>query len=231
MRPRWDASVYYEPPVLHSYNPHSLPRKSALKRRAQFSYSPHFDESPLDMYHRNHASIHPLLASSDTPALVWDVSTSPKRIVPRDLSYEHRYRALSESATDTPCRSLEVVHKDGLWEGSFPVRSRYAPYHFSQPSEFVTVGDVVYSLYDSFRKPVIRSEYDRLCASFPHLKDGVLNAYWDRCMFGRSEEEADKEINRGIRVVDLFMGSLTWVGLTFGRNSRELRLHVRPGRP
>lgn len=137
----------------------------------------------------------------------------------------------SESATDTPFRSIDIIHKDGLWEGTFPVRAGYAPRHFCQSRGHVTVGDVLYTLYDVLRKPLGRTDYDRLCAKYPHLKDGVVHAYWDRCRHGRSREEEDREIQRGIRLVDLFMGSLTWVGLTFGQNSREFRLHVRPGRP
>jgi len=231
MRPRWDPSVSYEPTVLHRYNPHSQPRKPALKRPARFSFSPHFNESPLHDFSRSHASIHPFLASTDRPALIWDISVNPERIVP---SYSFRgdwYRMMSEPATETPHTSLDVVHKDGMWQAAFNARAGYAPPHFSRPSTYVTVGDVLYTLYDRFRRPVRNEDYDRVCTKFKHLKDGVLHAYWDRCQYGRTTQEAQQEINQGIRVVDLFMGSLTWVGLTCGSSSRELRLHVRPGRP
>ncbi|TCD65113.1 hypothetical protein EIP91_003087 [Steccherinum ochraceum] len=230
-RPRWDPSVSYEPSKLHSYNPHSRPRKSALKRPAHWAFSPHFNESPLRGFPKSHSTIHPFLACSDTPTILWDISTNPERIAPPHLYHWEVFRLLSESATDTPVRSLEIVHKDGLWEANFVVRAGDAPPHFCASRSFVTAGDVLYTLYHQFQKRIDRANYERMCAKFPHLKDGVVAAYWERCQHGRTREGAMEEINQGIRIVDLFMGSLTWVGLTFGRNERELRLHVRPGRP
>ncbi|THH18308.1 hypothetical protein EUX98_g8980 [Antrodiella citrinella] len=231
MRPRWDTSVSYEPTILHHYNPHSQPRKPALKQPARFHISPHFNESPLHGVPQSHASVHPFLASTDRPALIWDISSHPSHIAPAHPFAGDWYRAMSEPATSTPHTTLEVVHKDGMWQAAFHARAGYAPPHFSRPGAHVTVGDVLYTLYDRFRRPVHADEYERVCTKFKHLKDGVLHAYWDRCALGRSEEGAREEVNKGIRVVDLFMGSLTWVGLTCGSSSRELRLHVRPGRP
>ncbi|KAH8104560.1 hypothetical protein BXZ70DRAFT_595424 [Cristinia sonorae] len=225
---RLSPYVLYEPTTVHHYNPNSLPRKSALKRHSQFSVSPHFYEKELPPCH---SSIHHLLASSDRPALLWDISTRPENIV---LPYSRGGDArllLSEPATDTPSPKVELVYQDALWRTRFTVHAGDARHGFSKRKSFVTVGDILYSLYDQFRKPVYSNYYDELFRRAPHLKRGVEDAHRDRCRHGNSIEREQRELKAGLRLVDLFMGSLTWVGLTYGESFYELRLHVRPGRP
>ncbi|KAF8233136.1 hypothetical protein L208DRAFT_1396184 [Tricholoma matsutake] len=144
--------------------------------------------------------LHTLLQFSHSPILNWDLTLQPSTI-----STHHRglsRKVLAEPATSPPLGTLSVHSPYMLW--SMKVS---ASHH-----GFVTVGDVLDTIYSKLRVNVAPQEFHAL----PSRKDAqrVTVAYEQRYRCMHSSKEHDSEKRGGVKRVDFLMGHTTFTGLS-----------------
>ena len=160
------------------------------------------------------AAIHPLLAVSKTPSLIYDMSRHISSLHPSHPSLSpHR---LAEQATEPPMTSLVIVCHHLPWQ--IDVRAR-------QQNGYITVADVMDGLYRALRLNVTEGEYKLLPLSHD-MKHQVNKAYEQRYRRA-SFVEYGYEKAQGLRRVDFLGGKNTFLGLSSTREgARVWRLNV-----
>lgn len=170
-------------------------------------------------------SLHPLLAVSgfahtNSQPFVWNIAVHPNELHPQTSlksqpGYPIPLATLHLPATAPPAAQLVITC------ALLPFEIVVTPgTTFRQP--FVTVGDVLLELFAQLRRQVSQDEYNRLA---PHIKRNIDSAFFKRCE--RLREGRAEEQKRGVRRVDLLMGSLLFAGLEMRSNGTAV-LHVRP---
>jgi len=98
------------------------------------------------------------------------------------------------------------------------------PIHSSpHPDPFVTVADVLKTLYTALRLAVTPAEYDALPSR--EAKFRVVAAYENRCR--KSGNAYDEEKRKGVKRIDFLMGRNMFAGLTAISGQRDTwLLHV-----
>ena len=152
--------------------------------------------------------IHFLLAYTpySDPALVWDLSIPP----PHALNLEGQNaqisrKALFEPATSPPLESLFITHPYLKWNIEVLPQE-------SGPGAFVSVGDVVDTLYRELRLAIHPIEYAEL--SEGDMRSEVDNTYYQRCGRIIRPEARMMEQKKGIKRVDLLLGRTRFLGLS-----------------
>jgi len=144
--------------------------------------------------------LHTLLQFSHSPLLHWDLTFHPSTI-----STHHRglsRHALAEPATSPPL-------------GRLSLRSPHLPWIIKvSPSHggFVTVGDVLETIYSTLRVNVTSKEFH----SLPSQRDErrVTAAYEQRYRRLHSSKEHDSEKRGGVKRIDFLMGHTAFTGLS-----------------
>lgn len=143
--------------------------------------------------------IHPLLESSCTPVLNFDLRQSPTTIT----SNKQRIlrKTLYEPATAPPLQSLTIIIPDLPWTITVNASRGY-----------VTVQDVLDELYYSLRKNISAQEFHVLPNDQARWR--VTMAYEQRYRRITSPREYDDEKRRGVTRVDFLMGRNKFAGLS-----------------
>jgi hypothetical protein len=82
----------------------------------------------------------------------------------------------------------------------------------SQPTGYVSVIDVLTSVYTSLRLAVRRAEYDTLPSG--DMRQKVDDAYFVRCRLLADEDERKLEALKGVKRVDFLVGKTRFLGLS-----------------
>ncbi|RPD52693.1 hypothetical protein L226DRAFT_474013 [Lentinus tigrinus ALCF2SS1-7] len=162
-------------------------------------------------------SIDPLLTAPYPPPLRWDVTEHPNNIklasmgLPqaRDLSREDLARcAVRMSANGGP---VKLPHITLVFPGlplMVAIEPIDAPVWTSTPLPYVTVGDVLYSLYKALRLSVPLRELYALTRAHQESVSGVF-----RQRLARDLKNYDKNIHYGVRYIDYLGKMRQFVGL------------------
>ena len=158
------------------------------------------------------AAIHPLLAVSKTPSLIYDMSRHISSLRPSHLSLSpHR---LAEPATEPPMTSLVIVCHHLPWR--INVRAR-------QQNGYITVADVMEGLYRALRLNVTEGEFRLLSHDMKHQVNKAFEQRYRRASF----MEYAHEKAQGLRRVDFLGGKNTFLGLSSTKEGgRVWRLNV-----
>ena len=113
--------------------------------------------------------------------------------------------AFLEYATSPPVQSLFIAHP--LLKHEIEVVC--SP---SAPGSFVTVADVLLSIYRQLRHPIHPIDYAELPDG--ERREGVDAAYYVRTGSIRNAEERTREERKGIKNIDLLMGCTRFMGLS-----------------
>jgi hypothetical protein len=185
-----------------SYSQSSLPSSASIRTPLPHPLSP--TRSPIAAP----PSIHELLSSPLT--VVLDISRPP---LPDTLHIHHTH--LTQYATYPPVYSLHIV-SPGL-----PWTICVAP--TSSSGQWVTVFDVLHTLYSNLHKRVKQIEFD----VEPQIHRDRISTVW----FKRLERIADPsarlmEKQKGLRRVDFLLGRTRIVGFRFFRASKDITTWV-----
>lgn len=146
--------------------------------------------------------IHFLLAYAPhvEPAFEFDMINPP-------TSGYGRYplHAFTEYATSPPVQSLIITHP--LLKHEIEVSS--PP---SAQGSYVTVADILLSIYRHLRHPIHPVDYAELQDG--ERREGVDAAYYVRTGSIRNAEERAREERKGIKNIDLLMGCTRFMGLS-----------------
>ncbi len=207
--------AHYPP---HQYNAYPVAQDPYVKHRSHASPS----SSPSG------SQIHPLMSPAahshpSSQPFVWDVSLHPNQLRSHLSSgapnaYPIPSATLSNPATTPPVASLTVRCTLLPWElRVHPTKT------FGQP--YVTVGDIFAEVYNMLRTQVSGTEFRTVCAKRPDVQQRIEQAFFTRCsMLDKRSDERGK----GIRRVDLLMGSLMFAGLEVVKADNSLLLILRP---
>ncbi|KAJ7161642.1 hypothetical protein C8R46DRAFT_904715 [Mycena filopes] len=156
---------------------------------------------------------HDLIALSNHPLLHYDVALPPSSI-------STRYRgvptaALLDPATSPPQIALTLTSPCLPWPISVAATN----------ARYVTVSDVLSSVYFTLRATATHTEFLTLRAPLRHL---VFVAYRQRCerVRGRGRRGCSEERQVGIRRVDFLVGYTRFSGISPGRSSDVWQLHI-----
>ena len=152
-------------------------------------------------------AIHPYLA---TDGVVWDLMDPPSAIIRNGHSVSSR--SLSEPATRPALPFISIVHPRLPW--SFKIHASNA--------RFVTLGDVLDSLFRTLRVNVTQPDFQSLSE---RDRRRATRAYEDRYRRLRSSRMYEEEKRGGMKRVDFLMGHTRFVGLT--NNGRPDEWHLR----
>ena len=159
-------------------------------------------------------NIHPLLAVSKTPSLIYDMSRHISSLRPSHPSLSHH--RLAEPATEPPMTSLVIVCHHLPWR--IKIRAR-------QQNGYITVADVMDGLYRALRLNVTEGEF-RLLLPSHDMKHQVKKAYEQRYRRA-SFVEYGYEKAQGLRRVDFLRKKNTFWGLSSTRGGGGVwRLNV-----
>jgi hypothetical protein len=150
-----------------------------------------------------HPRVHTVLAYSHHPIINYDISLPTSTIT---ASYSGlSSSSFSEPAIYPPVSSLSIQIPHHSW----PI-TVYASYN----GQYVTVNDVLSSVYNSLRKNVTPSEYN----SIPSRKDSerVRMAYETRYRRHRDRASYEAEKRQGVKRVDFLNGRTRVMGLATG---------------
>ncbi|KAF8164074.1 hypothetical protein BJ912DRAFT_1068595 [Pholiota molesta] len=146
--------------------------------------------------------IHFLLAYSphSEPAFHYDLVHPPT-----NGDGQYPIHAFSEYATSPPMNSIIVTHP--LLK--FDIEVTPPP---DSSNKFITVADVLVSIYRNLRLSIHPVEYAELPDG--ERREGVDAAYYVRCGTVRDPEERATEERKGIKKIDLLMGCTRFMGLS-----------------
>jgi hypothetical protein len=152
---------------------------------------------------------HPYL---DAYAVTWDLRDHQSAV-------SHNHHSVSS-------RTFEVATYPSL--PFLSITSHHLPWaievHASNNS-FVTVGDVLSSIYHSLRTNITSAEFDTLLS--PHDQRRATHAYEERYRRQLSARIHEEEKRGGMKRVDVLMGHTQFLGISSsGRRLEEWQLHV-----
>ncbi|KAF7794064.1 hypothetical protein EIP86_005193 [Pleurotus ostreatoroseus] len=218
-------------PETHTF---SLPQVHGQYPQFQYgAYPEHFAAkpylSPASGTSSPSIAAHPLLAvaafaHTNSQPYVWNIAAHPNQLQPQTSSLKSQPGYPIPPATLVLPATSPSTARLNITCALLPFEVVVTPSaNFGQP--FVTVGDVLFELFTQLRRQVSIDEYNRLSQGVPHIKKSIDKAFYKRCELLR-EGRADEE-RRGVRRVDLLMGSLMFAGLEMRANGTAV-LHVRP---
>ncbi|EIN08229.1 hypothetical protein PUNSTDRAFT_143878 [Punctularia strigosozonata HHB-11173 SS5] len=185
-------------------------------------------------------NIHPSLAHHlyHTPAIQYDTIEHPSTASlvhhPPHSSRQELRSLLAEPATSPPVTSLKLVsnHLPFLITVT-PTTPASPPYHgspfsaISSPrssvNPFVTVGDVLASIYHGLRTPISKTEFAKL----GHSKAEEVTAAWQkryRRLNNTREREAEKA--KGVKRIDFLSGRTKYLGISPPKHGDMWVLHL-----
>lgn len=148
--------------------------------------------------------VNPIIRFSPNLPIIYDLSVPPSFI----RSHEDRpltTSVLAEAATTAHPASLKLISHHLPWT------LVVVPIHSSpHPDPFVTVADILKTLYTALRLPVTPAEYDALPSI--EAKFRVVAAYEDRCR--QAGGAYDEEKRKGVKRIDFLMGRNRFAGLS-----------------
>jgi hypothetical protein len=138
----------------------------------------------------------------------------------RQPSAQDSQSLLAEPATNPPVSSLKLVsnHLPFLvtvtptmhTSSPYPAHASLSPSRSRlSPGQFVTVGDVVSSLYHTLRLPISKPEFEKLSTS----KRAEVTASWQARYRRLDAGEREVEKQQGVKRVDLLSGQTRFLGL------------------
>jgi hypothetical protein len=206
-----DDDVYYSPaPSTPSptYSSSSLPSSGGPFTPQHTTYY----STPLppvsELYPspaRGPVRIHPALGFAAHPTYAWDVTyhpTTTRTPLPANV--------LAEPATNPPLPSITIISPYLPWSIAItPSASQHKLNTISGTPAYVTVADVLSTLYRALRLAVRQAEYDKL----PSLeaKHSVNEAYQARC------RGSEQELRKGVKRVDFLGTRKKFMGLSSSR--------------
>jgi len=153
---------------------------------------------------------HPYL---DTSAVTWDMRDHQSAASRSHHSISNR--TLCEPATNPPLPFLRITSQHLPW--SIKV--------YSSNNSFVTVDDVLSSIYRSLRTNVAPTEFNTLPS--PKHQQRATRAYEERYRRQRSARIYEAEKRGGMKRVDFLMAYTLFHGISnSGRHVEEWQLHV-----
>jgi hypothetical protein len=207
-------------PGKHSTHTHRIVKK---KSRVHFSPETHGPSitptagfTPLPPTRSAHrlpsTRLNPLLASTQQPAIAYDLTLSPSYAI----SGRHHLtsRELAEPATNPALASFTVVSPFLPW--SITVHGSHG---------YVTVADVLNGVYSALRLGVSGNEFSKLLA--PDAQARAADAYRRRYRRVTDSRAYSEEKAKGLTRVDFLMEYTRWMGLvstTNGAGMWELRV-------
>jgi hypothetical protein len=175
-----------------------------IPRRAPYAWS------PLPSIR---TTIHPVLAVSNRPSLICDMSRHLS-----SLRFSHPSLSphlLTEPATQPPMHSLTIVCPNLPWPINVKARHR---------NGYITVADVMDGLYHALRPKVTEAEFRSLLSH--DLRHQVNKAYQQRYRRASLMDYAHEKA-QGVRRVDFLGGRNTFMGLSSTKGgARVWRLNV-----
>jgi len=158
--------------------------------------------------------VNPIIGSALTgPPIVYDLSLQPSLVRTRQ-DQPLSPTVLSEAATASHIASLNLISNHLPWT------LIVVPIHSSpHPDPFVTVSDVLKTLYSVLRLAVTPAEYDALPSREAKFK--VVAAYERRCSKSGSGRAYEEEKRKGVKRVDFLMGRTKFAGLSPISNSAQ----------
>lgn len=160
--------------------------------------------------------IHFLLAFSPfaETVLPWDLSYPAPASYRDPDGYEYLTPdTLSEPATSPPLGSLLITHPNLKWNVEILPSDH-------EPGAFVTVNDVLVSLYRELRLAIHPLEYAELPEG--EVRSAVDAAYYTRCGRVRDPQIRMLEEKKGIKKIDLLMGRSRFLGLSGTHTSPDV---------
>ena len=147
------------------------------------------------------AAIHPLLAVSNSPSLIYDMSRHISSLRPSNPSLSPHL--LDEPATLPRMPSLTIICPHLPWRINLKAR---------QQNGYITVADVMDGLYHALRLSSTEAEFRSLLSY--DLKQNVSEAYRQRYRRASHVMEYKHEKAQGLRRVDFLRGKNTFMGLS-----------------
>ena len=192
--PATPPPVWYSPPQASAKSSHSSPRLAAAHAHA-------------------HYQIHPLLAAAPDgglPALSWDLSlpaeSSRAQLPPHPAQLTDTL--VSAPATSPPLASLAIICAHLPWTITVtPTRGA------SWAAPYVTVGDVLHTLFRTLRLGVTEPELGAGVLDAP-ARDRVHDAYVRRYRRVVDGRERDAEKAKGVKRVDFLRDQRMFGGLS-----------------
>ncbi|RPD70878.1 hypothetical protein L226DRAFT_538479 [Lentinus tigrinus ALCF2SS1-7] len=166
-------------------------------------------------------SIDPLLTAphhyAHPPPLRWDVGEHPNSIKlgsigsprARDLSHEDLAScAVRKSANGSPMMLTRITLVFPGLPLMVEIKPADAPMWTPTPLLYLTVGDVLYGLYEALQVSIRRQEFDALSRAH---RDAVSRVFYGR--IARDPESYDQNMRRGVRRIDYLGEMRRFVGL------------------
>ncbi|KAJ6453240.1 hypothetical protein C8R47DRAFT_1168377 [Mycena vitilis] len=155
---------------------------------------------------------HNLIALADSPLLSCDVSLHPSAITTHFSGVSSA--GFLEPAVFPPQLTISIVTPHLPW--TIPVAASNGRY--------VTVSDVVNTLYRSLRTNVTPAEFHSLGSQ--KLKRRASEAYTQRYMRLRGHRGYEEEKKQGVKRVDFLMGCTKFRGLSTTNAPEVWRIHI-----
>lgn len=159
------------------------------------------------------ARAHNLIAYSTTPLLAYDMNLPPSSI-------STHYMGVSSAGFAEPAVYPPVP--------SFTLRTQHLPWAIVVPASngrFVTVSDVLNSVYHALRVNVTQAEFNALGTQ--KLMSRASQAYRRRCERLRGHRGYKDEKRAGVRRVDFLMGYTKFQGISpTGRGADVWQLNI-----
>ena len=163
-----------------------------------------------DRCHTTLTSIHPLLQCSPKPTVKFNLRHHPSTMA---LPHDHRRRSLSEPATHPPLPCLNIsTHL-------LPYSIVVLPSQPHLPNSFVTVSDVLCTLYRALSMGVTHDELDQLPSD--DVRSQVKAVYERRVHAHPDWWTRESEKRWGIRRIDLLLGQTRFMGLSVAEKRRD----------
>jgi len=199
-RVRFGHNTYYSPEVHNKSSPllHRTPRH----RRFNFHQAPNF-YCPYRTLRTWAIQLHLILRY---PTIIFDLSLPPP-LIRAQPSYSGLVQVMMEPATYPPLLNLTIVSADLLW-----------PIHiYASGNEFVTVRDIIETLYYSLRINATEREFKGLGSRF--ARHQVNSAYQHRYRRIAYPQARTSEKAGGLKRIDFLRGRTLFMGLSATREN------------
>ncbi|KAI0365754.1 hypothetical protein BV20DRAFT_709420 [Pilatotrama ljubarskyi] len=205
------SSTFSDATLASSPGPATPPalKQSPLPAKHRSAFSPaYYPTSPLPAAP---VQIHPILACATgyaTP-LTWDVSQFVESVLVRASNGTVRPlsdQVVKEPATTPKVASITIISEQLPWAITVHPKSDA---HWAAP--YVTVGDVLYTLYRTLRLGVTTAE-QLLCDSAHYQR--VHDAYVARCERIAHPGDRAEEKSKGVKRVDFLLQARMFKGLS-----------------
>jgi len=153
--------------------------------------------------------VNAILGFAPRPTFDWDLSLHPS-----SLHTPLPAQVLAKAATNPPLPSLTIISHHLPWSITVKPSSStssssspsHKPIHARTSAPYVTVADVLATLYRALRLPVLPAEYANLPSH--KAKHGVCAAYHSRT------HDSVEEAGKGVKRVDFLESHTSFLGLS-----------------